>query len=340
MKKILLVEDNHDIRDNISELLELSGYDMYTSENGKDGIKKALEVLPDLIICDIMMPGMDGYEVLHILSRNPKTSHIPFLFLSAKSEAKDLRKGMNLGADDYLTKPFEELDLLNAIESRFKRNEKLKGPVQAESKYKNLENLIEQSTSREYKSKSLIYTEQDHFRFIYYIESGKVRIFKSHETGKEITIKLYGKGDWFGLSEAMENNLHDHGAQALEDSQIKLISRENFYETLYQNKGFVEKILKDILIEKGEYEQKLVELAYNSVRRRVADALIELHDKYHDEDQGKNIKISRDALASIAGTSTESAIRMLSEFKESGYIAVDKGTIQILELEKLKKAPY
>lgn len=340
MKHILLIEDNHDIRENISELLELSGYGIQTAENGKLGIKKALDTVPDLIICDIMMPEMDGYEVLHILSKNPKTSHVPFLFLSAKSEMKDMRKGMNLGADDYLTKPFEELDLLNAIESRFNRNEKLKQNSFSSTQPNSLEKLLEQATVKTFKTKSSIYTEQDHFQYIYFIERGKVRTYRSHESGKEITVKLLGDGEWFGLSETAENNLHDHAAIAMEDSIIQLIHKETFFESLYSNKVFVERILKDLLVEKGAHEKKLVELAYNSVRRRVADALINLHDKFHFESHNKHIKISRDALASIAGTSTESAIRMLSDFKESGLIEVDKSGIQIKNIDQLRKAPY
>ena len=112
---ILLIEDNPDIRENTEELLELAGYDVITAENGKIGIKEAKENLPDLILCDIMMPVMDGYDVIYYLSIDSKTSCIPFIFLTAKSEKTDFRKGMELGADDYLTKPFEEVELIKAI---------------------------------------------------------------------------------------------------------------------------------------------------------------------------------------------------------------------------------
>ena len=122
-KKILLIEDNNDMRENIAEILELASYDVETAENGKVGVVKAKKNVPDLIISDIMMPEMDGYEVLYMLSKDENTAGIPFIFLTAKADSSDFRKGMNLGADDYITKPFEEMDLLNAIESRFKRKE-------------------------------------------------------------------------------------------------------------------------------------------------------------------------------------------------------------------------
>src|SRR5687768_15848826 len=126
MKKILLIEDNQHIRENTSEILELANFKVFTAENGKTGVEAALENKPDLIICDIMMPVLDGYGVLYLLRKNPSMQHIPFIFLSAKTERADLRKGMDLGADDYLTKPFEGTELLNAVESRLKKAESLK----------------------------------------------------------------------------------------------------------------------------------------------------------------------------------------------------------------------
>lgn len=128
MKRILLIEDNPDVRENTAEILELAGYEVDTAENGKIGVSKANEKPFDLIICDIMMPELDGYGVLHILNKNPKTSATPFIFLTAKAERADFRKGMNMGADDYLTKPFEETDLLDAIELRLQKSAAVRAP--------------------------------------------------------------------------------------------------------------------------------------------------------------------------------------------------------------------
>ncbi|RJP68116.1 MAG: response regulator [Ignavibacteriales bacterium] len=120
-EKILIIEDEGDIRDNIRILLELENYETATAINGKEGVRKAKEFLPDLIICDIMMPGIDGYEVLDELTRNKRTSLIPFIFLTAKVELSDLRKGMSLGADDYIFKPFNSSELLQAIRTRLNK---------------------------------------------------------------------------------------------------------------------------------------------------------------------------------------------------------------------------
>jgi len=123
MKKILLIEDSPDVREMTAEILELENYVVATAENGKVGLEKVNLFEPDLILCDIMMPELDGYGVFKKLDQHPKTAIIPFIFLTAKSEKSDLRKGMNLGADDYLTKPFEANDLLTAIETRLRKNE-------------------------------------------------------------------------------------------------------------------------------------------------------------------------------------------------------------------------
>ena len=122
MMKILIIEDNPDILENTSEILELSNYQVYTAPNGKEGVAKALANKPDLIVCDIMMPELDGYGVLHMLQKNPDLQDTPFIFLTAKTEKDEIRKGMSLGADDYITKPFDPTDLLNAIEGRIKKS--------------------------------------------------------------------------------------------------------------------------------------------------------------------------------------------------------------------------
>ncbi|MGQ0739090.1 MAG: response regulator transcription factor, partial [Bacteroidota bacterium] len=121
MISVLVIDDNPDIRDNTAEILQLAGYRTFTAENGKKGVEVALQEKPDVIVCDIMMPELDGYGVLHLLKKNSDTEHIPFVFLTAKTERSDFRKGMEMGADDYITKPFEDIELLNAIEVRLKK---------------------------------------------------------------------------------------------------------------------------------------------------------------------------------------------------------------------------
>lgn len=123
---ILIIDDNKHIRTQINLVLKLEGYTTFMASNGNEGVERAKEVLPNLIICDIMMPELDGYGVLSMLRSNTSTADIPFLFLSAKAEKHDIRQGMNLGADDYLWKPFSTEDLIKAIEARLDRYETTK----------------------------------------------------------------------------------------------------------------------------------------------------------------------------------------------------------------------
>jgi DNA-binding response OmpR family regulator len=121
MKKILVIEDNAGIRETIADILELANYKVFTAEDGKLGIEIALQEKPDLILCDVMMPQLDGFGVLHLLHKNPSIRNTPFIFMSARAERAEMRRGMELGADDYITKPFEKTELLQAIECRLKR---------------------------------------------------------------------------------------------------------------------------------------------------------------------------------------------------------------------------
>jgi CheY-like chemotaxis protein len=118
---ILIIEDHNEIRENTAEILSLAGYQTLTAENGRIGIETAVNQKPDLIVCDIMMPELDGYGVLNILRKNPETVHIPLIFLTAKAEKYDFKKGTDMGANDYIAKPFNETGLLNAIEAGLKR---------------------------------------------------------------------------------------------------------------------------------------------------------------------------------------------------------------------------
>lgn len=130
MKKILIIEDELNIRENFVEMLKLYNFEVIEANNGKEGINAALFEKPDVIICDIKMPKMDGYEVLHYIRQNESIGNTPFIFLTARVEKEDFRKGMNLGADDYLTKPCSSKELLDAIYARIERTGKIKQEIQ------------------------------------------------------------------------------------------------------------------------------------------------------------------------------------------------------------------
>ena len=125
MTKILVIEDELFVRENIVELLEAEDFEVFSTENGILGILWAQDNRPDLVICDVMMPEINGYDVLAEMRQLPTTALIPFIFLTAMADKRDIRHGMELGADDYLTKPFNRTELLNAINARLAKQEKL-----------------------------------------------------------------------------------------------------------------------------------------------------------------------------------------------------------------------
>lgn len=352
MKKILLIEDNLEMRENTSEILELANYEVETAENGKIGVEKARTCSPDLIICDIMMPEMDGYGVLYLLGKDPKTSNIPFVFLTAKADKSDLRKGMNLGADDYLTKPFEEMELLSAVESRLSRSETFKKPFNGQAdglnrfidEARGLEELQQLSKDRKirtYKKKEIIFREGDFPNSVYFVSSGKVKTYKINDDGKEYITGLYKQGDFVGYMSLMKENEYNESAAALEATEVSVIPKIDFIQLLETNRDVSAQFIKMLSSNLLEKEQQLINLAYNTVRKRVADALVLLMDTYiKDNNDVFSMAISRDDLASIVGTATESVIRTLSDFKEEGLISIKSSTIFITEPEALRNLRF
>jgi DNA-binding response OmpR family regulator/two-component sensor histidine kinase len=121
MEKILIVEDDIEVRENLVEVLELNNYSVLQAQNGLDALEVLKTTIPDLVISDVMMPKMDGHDLIKIMQKNLHTSTVPFIFLTAKSNSVDMREGMTLGADDYITKPYDTNDLLNAIKTRIRK---------------------------------------------------------------------------------------------------------------------------------------------------------------------------------------------------------------------------
>jgi CRP/FNR family transcriptional regulator, cyclic AMP receptor protein len=345
MQRVLLIEDNDELRENTAEILELANYRVDTAANGKLGVEMALEFTPDLIICDVMMPVLDGYGVLHLLHKNEILKNIPFIFLTAKSERGDFRKGMEMGADDYITKPFTDIELLTAIESRLKKAALLKTTFEA-GKFqpiteevdntKALMDLIENGTVNYYKKKQLVYAEGNHPVRIFYIQKGKVKTFKTNDDGKELTVALFGEGDYVGYTAILEGTVYKETAEAIEDTTMAIIDREDFENLLLTRKNVANQFIQLLAQSVTDREKQLVGIAYNSLRKRVAESLVLLKTKYTKDETGNfSIHISREDLAHIAGTATESIIRTLSDFKNEKLIDIKEGAIIILDEKRL-----
>lgn len=348
MNTILLIEDNLEMRENTAEILELSNYEVLTAKNGKEGIRKAKEVIPDLILCDIMMPELDGYGVLHALSRDTNTAGIPFIFLTAKADRQDIRKGMTLGADDYLTKPFDEADLLNAIESRFKRSQAFRKEYTPDLEGLNtfldevrglqaLHSLSEDRHTRTYSANELIYREGEFPGSLLFIVSGKVKTWRMNANGKELITGLYKPGEFLGYLPLLTESTYPDTATALEASELAMIPKADFLELLHQDRDVAWRFIRILANDKTETEDRLLSLAYSSLRARVAEALLHLRNRYlESEGETFSMRISRDDLAGIVGAATESLIRTLSEFRNDGIVEIHGREISILDPDALK----
>ncbi len=350
MKKIVLIEDNTDVRETTADILELAHYEVFTAESGKEGIEKAVQFQPDLIICDIMMPGLDGYAVLHILSKKPETASIPFIFLTAKSEKADLRKGMNLGADDYLTKPFEEMELLHAVESRLQKNELLKKEFSKgisgldefyheASEFRELKDLSKKRKVKAFPKKATIYLEGSSALVLYFVHTGRVKTYKTSKEGKEFITGLFSAGDFFGYMPLLgKTEIYSETAVAMEDTELCLIPQQDFYKLLYSNRNVARKFIKMLSNNLMERETQLLQVAYHSVRQRVAEALLQLSKTASNtEEKHPVVIITREDLAGFVGTVKETIVRTLSDFKEEGLITLDRKKIVIMDRERLAK---
>lgn len=347
MKRVLLIEDDAVLRENTAELLELSHFDVIKAPNGKIGIDTAKQQLPDIVVCDIMMPEIDGYGVLEALSKDVNTRHIPFIFLSAKTEHKDVRKGMDLGADDYITKPFTEDELITSIDSRLakvailneEREQQKNNSDNREDELHSLHDLKnffdDNGQKFTFKAGDVVYEEGQNSNFIYLIIKGAVKCYKFDEQGKELTTALHTDDDLFGYTSFTQNMPYQETSIAIKSLELVGIIKEQLKDVLNNNHKVTLALIQLLTDDLKNIKDQLLQMAYSSVHKKTANTILKFAEKLN---RGPNepIKISRNDLASTAGIATESLIRTLSIFKKSGLIDIDGRTIKILDLQKLK----
>lgn len=348
MKTVLLIEDDIVLRENTAELLELADYKVIKASNGKMGVKLAKKEIPDIIICDIMMPELDGYSVLEILSKNKDTKYIPFIFLSAKTERNDIRKGMNLGADDYITKPFSEDDLISAIESRLakvsilqelNKNKKSKTIESDKNELKTLNDLKnffdDYGNEFTFENEEVIYHEGDHSNYIYLISLGAVKCYRIDEQGKELITGLYKEDDLFGYTSFTHNIPHKETATTIANTKLLGISIIEFNDILNKNHKVVLELVELLTDDLSVVKERLLQMAYGTVNQKTAATILKFAEKMNRKPDDP-IKISRNDLASVAGISPETLIRALTEFKKQGIIMAEGRDIKVIDIQKLK----
>lgn len=352
MKTILIIEDNPDMRGNITEILQLAPYEVVQAANGKQGVALARQTHPDLILCDVMMPELDGYGVLHILGNDPALADTPFLFLTAKADAADFRFGMNLGADDYLTKPFDDLTLLNAVELRLRKGER--GQPDAVTNPAGLEkltrailheedarrSLCENYPTSHYQKKQTLFTAGSSPVALYYVSHGKVKTFKTDAVGNEYITALCGERDFVGYLALLTDGAYAETAEVLDDAEVCAIPKADFLSLIYHRQDVANQFIRMLTGDVAEHQERLLKLAYQSVRKRVAEALLMFQRKFYPAstpDSAPAMTLSRDNWSQLVGASTETVIRVLSDLRAEGLIGINASQITLLDVEKLTR---
>ncbi len=348
-KTILLIEDNSEMSENIASILELEHYHVLTAPNGKIGVTMAQEHHPDLILCDIMMPELDGYGVFHVLGKANETSSIPFIFLTAKADKSEIRTGMNLGADDYITKPFEGSDLLKVIEVRLNKNEKLKKIFKNDltevseffnqaKKNSDFQKLLEKRHVRHCRKKDFVYLEGQTANDLYMVSKGEIKTFKMNSDGKELITGFHQAGSFLGYIPLLEDKPYSENAVAMEDSEITIIPRQDFLALIYSSNDMALKFIHFLTNNLEDAENRLLQIAYQSVRQRVATALLRLNEQPKPNHvPGDAITIGRKDIANLIGTATESLNRTLSDFKDEHLITITENGLTIINKPKLEQ---
>ncbi len=352
MKNILLIDDDPELRQLTSQLLSHEGYRVVEAENGKRALELVVQRPPDLVLCDVKMPEMDGFGVLHELGRNPRTADIPFIFISGKVERADVRRGMDQGADDYLTKPFQASELLDAVEGRLKRSEMFRRPfaegVEGLDQFLDLARGLEvlKDLGKHHEPSLLVeqeplYRQGDMLDHVTYIASGKIRTFNVNRDGKELTLGLHGPGDFIGFFSVLDKGIAKETAEALEPSKVVRIPKEELFALLFRDHDVSACFIKMLSHDVEDMKGRMLQLAYASIRQRVAQSLLRIHDRFAIEnDPSLGVRITREDLASVVGTATESLIRSLSDLKEERLISVNGRDIRILNKPGLEKLAH
>lgn len=347
--RILVVEDDELIANPLAQALQEQHYAVDIAYDGEAGWDFVEAFAYDLIVLDVMLPKLDGIS----LCRRVRSHgiHSPIILLTAQDSSTNKVVGLDAGADDYITKPFEDIELLNAIEVRLKKIQFLghhyaMSPSGISQFLKDVKDtgsfgqLAEQYSIETYSKKQPLYHEGKRPRYLYYLVRGKVKAFKIHEDGKEYITDILSDGDFIGYHALINDSNYADSTLILEEAEIMQIPREDFLQMIYKDIQVAAKFIHIITQNIKEKEERLISLAYSSLRKRVAKALVDIHSKYNSNGGSNPIEISRDDIAHYIGTATESLIRTLSDFKAEKLIQIKESKIIITDIGKLQNLLY
>ncbi len=326
MKKILLIEDDKTLLKTTRQVLEREQFNVLTANCGKEGLAKATNTIPDLIVSNIIMPGINGYQLYDNLRLYEQTRNIPFIFLSVKPLKQPAGFKSKI---DYLSKPVKTSDLIRAVRQKLRQKS---GP--AINSLEELRAYFLAAEKLEYKRGTEVFKEGRKANFIYLLASGLVKTHRMDTYGKELITGLYKPDDIFGSYYFKKPSYYPETATTLEKSVLYRISSWEFQEILAGSQKLTVELAQMLSENILQLKNNLLEMAYSSVLKKTTNTILEFARLFPDYAQ-TGIKISRTDLASLAGISTESFIRSLSSLKKDGLIDIEGRHIKILNLKEL-----
>ncbi len=339
---ILLIESPEPRPDNTAAMLALAGYAVLPAADGKREVELARSAAPDLIICDVTPPELDGLGVLHMLHQDPATTSIPFLFLTAKAAREDVERGMSAGADDDLTNPCEATVLLAAIAMRLgKHAAPLSTSGEAPAGLPALHSGLA-AHLKSYRKKHVLFLEGDIPHSMYWLRHGAAKTDKTDKTdksGNEYSMELGQAGDFMGYADLLAATDCSALAMLPEDGTVGVLPRQDFFALLAQHSDGARHFSLLLAQTRAARERQLLHQAYQSVRQRLSQALLHVAQTLQPLahlDHGT--AVSREDLAALVGASKETVSRMLSDFRAQGLVEITGHHIIIMDAARLRRA--
>ena len=350
MPKIVVIEDQEEVRENLMETLELADYEVFGACDGHEGVRAVKEHLPQLVLCDVMMPRLDGFGVLELLRKDATTAAIPLVFLTARAERDDLRRGMNLGAADYVTKPFFQDELLRVVELRLAdaaasspRQQAARnggGLVDESAATAALLALRERGRRRGYHERAPICFAGDTAHSAFYVERGRVRLFRDTDFGKGITVDAVGPGGWVGVGDVIAEAAMSASASAYPEAEVVIVDRAEVVDAFRHEPALGMWLARQLAQDIALRNESLLQVAYFSVRKRVAEFLLRADERLGDGAAERVLDFRREDIAETIGTTPESVTRVLTEFRREGAVELPgAGGVVVASRAKLSGVP-
>jgi len=345
MKRILLIGDTPAAGNNTREILALSNFNILTAQNPAEAGVLASKTPPDLLICDLAGPDADLQATLGSVQQEPILKHLPLIVFTSDADKANTRRIMDLGADDYLVKPFEGIELLRAVDACLEKQQRRQqvqhpaNPMHDPIPTADIANSWQPADQdpQYYRKKKMLYNEGHRASQVWYIVDGKIITYLVHPDGKELITGIHGPGECVGCTAVLGRGAHTDNARVFEDAQLIGISRQEFLTILQSDSAFARQLVHWLAQTVGAADAGLLNFAYSSLRKKVANGILQLAANLRQQKEGKRyITISRENLAAFVGSAPESLTRTLGDFRKEGLIDISDGRIWLLDEEKLK----